>query len=79
MLSGKHRRIEMAIKFAVDSCHDDHRALRDILSHISEEGGRVVSVMWQPERGESHAIKYSGYTIVSEYEVTSSARLAQAI
>ena len=57
----------MAIKYAVDSCRDDHGALRDVLSRISEEGGRVVSVMWQPERGESFAVKYSGYTIVSEH------------
>ena len=64
MLGGKHRRIEMAIRYAVDGCHDDQGALRNALHRISEEGGRVVSVTWQPERNNQRA----GYTIVSEHE-----------
>ncbi len=54
----------MAIKYAVDGCHDDQGALRNVLHRISEEGGRVVSVTWQPARYNLSA----GYTIVSEYE-----------
>jgi hypothetical protein len=54
----------MAITYAVDGCRDDQGALRDALQRISEEGGRVVSVTWQPERGNQNA----GYTIVSEHE-----------
>ncbi len=68
MLSGKHRRIEVAIKYAVDGCRDDQGALRDALHRISEEGGRVVSVTWQPERAGAIAKLSAGYTIVSEHE-----------
>ena len=54
----------MAIRYAVDGCRDDQGALRNALDRIAEEGGRVVSVTWQPERGNQG----SGYTIVSEHE-----------
>lgn len=62
----------MITKYAVDSCRDDPVALRDVLDHISEEGGTVFSIMWQPERemrSDGVTIKLgSGYTIVSEHE-----------
>ena len=72
MLSGKHRRIEVAIKYAVDGCRDDQGALLNALHRISEEGGRVVSVTWQPEReiriDEIARTQSSGYAIVSEHD-----------
>ena len=62
----------MAIQYAVDGCRDDQGALRDALHRISEDGGRVVSVTWQPERkilsGGVTLKLSSGYTIVSEHE-----------
>ena len=62
----------MAIKYAVDGCRDDQGALLNTLHRISEEGGRVVSVTWQPEREiriDGATVKQSsGYTIVSEHE-----------
>ena len=62
----------MAIKYAVSGCRDDQGALRNSLYHISEEGGRVVSITWQPEReirSDGATVKQSsGYTIVSEHE-----------
>jgi hypothetical protein len=53
--------------------------LRDQLDHIAAEGGRVVSVIWQPARQvalEPGLPLYevaSGYVIVSEQELPEAA------
>lgn len=68
----------MTRRYAVDTCRDDAGSLRDRLHEIAEGGGRVVNVIWQPERTVEHVevpsgsanigkVK-SGYVIVSEYE-----------
>ena len=37
-------------QYAVDTVRDEPVRLRDQLDHIAAEGGRVVSVIWQPAR-----------------------------
>ena len=64
--------------YAVDPVFDDPIALQNRLQEIAKEGGRVISVTWQPER---EALVYdqrvhipSGYTVVSEHEVPNTDR-----
>lgn len=60
----------MAIQYAVDAVIDDHGALRDRLAQIAEDGGRVINVIWQPERPGADCLPLSsGYTIVSEVDI----------
>ena len=40
----------MARQYAVNVCRDEPNALRDLLGEIAKEGGRVISVNWQPAR-----------------------------
>ena len=59
-------------QYAVDVCRDEPNALRDLLAEIAKNGGRVISVNWQPARsvvrpGES-VDQNSGYVVVSEIE-----------
>ena len=60
----------MAIRYAVDGVRDDQGALRDTLHEIAEEGGRVISITWQPQRDvrtdAGGAQVLSGFTVVSE-------------
>ena len=67
----------MARQYAVNVCHDEPNALRELLQEIAKEGGRVVSVNWQPARpavgtgkpgDEKRASQNSGYVVVSETE-----------
>ncbi len=62
----------MAIQYAVDYARDDEGALLRTVTEIAKEGGRVVSVTWQPERNVTvegaNIMKSSGYTVVSEYD-----------
>jgi hypothetical protein len=37
-------------RYAVDTVRDEPVRLRDQLDHIAAEGGRVVTVIWQPAR-----------------------------
>ncbi len=61
-------------QYAVHTVRDEPVRLRDHLDHIAAEGGRVVSVIWQPARQvtlEPGLPPYevtSGYVIVSEHE-----------
>lgn len=59
-------------RYAVDTVKDDAGSLRDRLHEIAQENGKVISVIWQPERHTSDQgdrMKWSsGYVIVSEYE-----------
>ena len=62
----------MARHYAVNVCRDEPNALRDLLGEIAKEGGRVISVNWQPARtvvipGEPKE-QNSGYVVVSETE-----------
>ena len=62
----------MARQYAVDVCRDEPNALRDLLAEIAKNGGRVISVNWQPARsvvrpGEL-VDQNSGYVVVSEIE-----------
>ena len=58
-------------RYAVDLVRDDGGLLNDRLHQIGEDGGKVVSITWQPAREVNlDAGKYqakSGYTVVSEY------------
>ena len=61
---------QMARQYAVNVCRDEPNALRDLLGEIAKEGGRVISVNWQPARsvvgpGEPKE-QNSGYVVVSE-------------
>ena len=67
----------MARQYAVNVCHDEPNALRELLQEIAREGGRVISVNWQPARpgvgtgkpgtGKS-ASQNSGFVVISETE-----------
>jgi hypothetical protein len=58
--------------YSVTLAGDDPMLLQTALSEIAEEGGRVISVTWQPSRtvirADSTASVDSGFTIVSEQE-----------
>lgn len=56
------------MRYAVDMAKDDPGLLRDRLGQIAEEGGRVISIIWQPARVsiELGALP-AGYVIVSEH------------
>ena len=62
-------------QYAVHTVRDEPVRLRDQLDHIAAEGGRVVSVIWQPARQVTlepglpqHEVA-SGYVVVSENEL----------
>jgi hypothetical protein len=74
------RRVVITNKqYAVDTVRDEPVRLREQLDHIAAEGGRVVSVIWQPARQvtlEPGLPAYevaSGYVIVSEHELPEAA------
>ena len=62
-------------QYAVATVRDDPVRLRDELDHIASEGGKVVSIIWQPARlvtpepGQPPYEVASGYIIVSEHDV----------
>ena len=62
-------------QYAVDTVRDEPVRLREQLDHIAAEGGRVVSVIWQPARqvtlepGLQPYEVASGYVIISEHEL----------
>ena len=65
-------------QYAVHTVRDEPVRLRDQL-HIAADGGRVVSVVWQPAREVTlepglppHEVA-SGYVIVSEHELPEAA------
>jgi hypothetical protein len=59
----------MARRYEVRTAHDDGPGyLQDRLKEVAENGGRVVSVMWIPERSAGGKKAPSVYTIVSEHE-----------
>jgi hypothetical protein len=66
-------------QYAVHTVRDEPVRLRDQLDHIAAEGGRVVSVIWQPARQvalEPGLPPYdvaSGYVVVSEHEASEAA------
>jgi hypothetical protein len=63
-------------QYAVYTVRDEPARLRDQLDHIAAEGGRVVSVIWQPARqvtlepGLAPNDVTSGYVIVSEHDLS---------
>ena len=66
-------------QYEVHTVRDEPVRLRDQLDHIAAEGGRVVSVIWQPARQvalEPGLPPYdvaSGYVVVSEHEAPDAA------
>ncbi len=66
-------------QYAVYTVRDEPARLRDQLDHIAAEGGKVVSVIWQPARQvklEPGLAPYdvtSGYIIVSDHELPETA------
>ena len=66
-------------QYAVHTVPDEPARLRDQLDHIAADGGRVVSVIWQPARQVTlepglppHEVA-SGYVVVSEHELSQAA------
>ena len=59
-------------RHAVDLVQDDPTRLRDRLDAISDEGSRVISIIWQPARNstvDGRPVSYeAGYVVVSEQE-----------
>jgi hypothetical protein len=61
-------------RYAVDMVRDDPVRLRDRLDAIADEGGKVISIIWQPtrevtvEHGQTSHTALSGYIVVSEHE-----------
>ena len=64
-------RIKMATsgkRYSVDLVADDVARLREKLDKIADEGGHVVSIMWQPSRGgPNHLMIDAGYVLVAVY------------
>jgi hypothetical protein len=65
--------------YAVHTVRDEPVRLRDQLDHIAADGGRVVSLIWQPARqvtlepGLPPCEVASGYVVVSEFELPEAA------
>ena len=60
----------MSIRYEVNVVRDDHGALRDRLDVIANEGSRVISITWQPERCSDNGVALSaGFTIISEADI----------
>lgn len=57
----------MASYYHVETAHDDRVELQDVLDQIAAEGGRVISVTWQPERPRGDSYAEASFTIVAEY------------
>ena len=59
-----------AMAYFVGKADDAHEALQDRLDSIANEGGRVISVIWEPRRFRTFAGRTAqegpGYTIVWE-------------
>lgn len=59
-------------RYVVDEARDDTGHLRNVLHRIARDRGRVINVIWRPEReglvGETPVNLPSGYLIVSEYD-----------
>ncbi|SFP86750.1 hypothetical protein SAMN03159463_05027 [Mesorhizobium sp. NFR06] len=65
----------MPLRYGVETCPDDASILHLKLSEIADNGGRVLNVIWQPEReviNREHMDEVrlpvpAGYVIISEY------------
>ncbi len=65
----------MPLRYAVEPCPNDAKALHLKLNEAADNGGRVVNVMWQPEHEvvdrstcDDVRIKVDpGYVIILEY------------
>ena len=59
-------------RHAVDLVQDDPMRLRDRLDAISDEGSRVITIIWQPARTstiDGRPVSYeAGYVVISEQE-----------
>jgi hypothetical protein len=70
-IASGHQAMAGKRRYIVTTTEDDPAILQNRLGEIAEEGGRVISVTWQPSRtvniGGDTASVFSGYTIVSEY------------
>lgn len=58
---------------AIETCPDDHEALRIRLDELTEQGARILAVLWQPRRpdprDQAAAFDSLGsFVIVSESE-----------
>jgi hypothetical protein len=62
-------------RYQVNLVRDDPVRLRERLDDVAEIDGKVISIMWHPERqiaaehGEVPYTALSGYVIVSEHEI----------
>lgn len=58
---------------AIETCPDDHEALRARLDELTNEGSRILAVLWQPRRpdptDQAAAFNSLGsFVIISEAE-----------
>jgi hypothetical protein len=65
-------------QYAVDTVRSEPVRLRDQLDHIAAEGGRVVSVIWQPARQVTLEPGLAPYEVASGYVIVSGHELPQA-
>jgi hypothetical protein len=74
-MTPKTWRKKMPLRYAVETCPDDASVLHLKLNEIADTGGRVLNVIWQPERevvnrefvDDVGLQALAGYVIVSEY------------
>jgi hypothetical protein len=64
----------MPLRYSVETCIDNPASLQVRLDEVTEANGRVLSVIWQPQREvpsvdfpEARFTTDSGYVIVVEY------------
>lgn len=62
----------MPKQYSAIVCQDHPESLEDCLQDLANEGGRIISVTWQPKREVVHdgnKIEVpSGYTVISEHD-----------
>ena len=70
--TGFFRTEDAMTRYTVDVVWDDPATLRNMLHQIGEDGGRVVNVLWLPQRivetDDSSRKERAGYTIISEFQ-----------
>ncbi|AZO15096.1 hypothetical protein EJ069_10355 [Mesorhizobium sp. M2A.F.Ca.ET.043.05.1.1] len=66
----------MGTRYSIEACPDDATVLHMKLNEAADNGGRVVNVIWQPERevvtsrefaDDFKVMVESGYIIILEY------------
>jgi hypothetical protein len=65
-------------RYRVDLARDEPEKLRDVIETLGEEGRKIVSIIWQPERvvtiDSQSRTTLSGYVVVSESDISNADR-----